>query len=835
MKHLPPVVLVIAVALALLAVVVFLVGRRAQVRRDAAALPRRESISHPAGARRSVLESRAGAIFAGIGRFAVRFRWLVVATWIVATVVVLHFLPSLSSVSQSSNTGFLPSNAPSSQAAQMASALQPSDQTSVTVVLARADGALTPTDQQAIGKLEQALGRVRGVTAVSDLARSRNGEAEQVRVLAQTSQTRTLDASGPTRTLVADLRSAISGVSLPAGLQVHLAGPAATSVDNNATAGGTGEKVQRLSVLFIIVLLLVVFRSVVAPVVTVVPALLVVALAGPLTAEAAQAGLQVSQIAQLLQIVLVIGAGTDYGLFLVFRVREEIRRGLTPQEAVVEGVARVGESITFSAATVMAALLSLLASSFGFYSGLGVPLAIGIGLMLVAGLTLLPAVLAILGTAVFWPARVRPSTPRIGWWGRVSARIVSWPAPTLIAGLVVFGGLAVASPGFQATGLLGGAAAAPTGSDSAEGKALLNRYFAQTAANPTNIVFRLSRPAWDDPQPLVIAQARLAADPQFSSVSGPLEPGGRALAPAALVQLHAVLGPAQSLPPTPPPGSSVPPATYQVYRATGQYVSADGRTVLYATALHAGDPTSTAAVQTVPALRTDAARIAQAIGAAGYGVTGQAPTSYDISSSSSSDLRTVIPIAIAVIAVLLAIVMRSLVAPLYLIASVAFSYFGALGLTVLLFIRLGGQGGLIFILPFLMFVFLLALGEDYNILLMTRIREEAHRLSLHDAVARALAATGSTVTSAGLVLAGTFGVFAVVGVANGGGNSTELRDIGAGLALGILMDTFLVRTLLVPSTVVLLGRWNWWPSRVDVRQSGDPTRDHGQLEARTLL
>ena len=185
-----------------------------------------------------------------------------------------------------------------------------------------------------------------------------------------------------------------------------------------------------------------------------------------------------------------------------------------------------------------------------------------------------------------------------------------------------------------------------------------------------------------------------------------------------------------------------------------------------------------------------------------------------------------IPIAILVIGLLLALVMRSLVAPLYLIASVALSYFAALGLTVLLFMRLGGQGGLIFILPFLMFVFLLALGEDYNILVMTRIREEARHLPLPEAVSRALSVTGTTVTSAGLVLAGTFGVFAVVG---GGGNmGSQTRDVGSALALGILMDTFLVRTLLVPSVVVLLGRWNWWPSRFAERTQAprlerDPT------------
>ena len=183
-----------------------------------------------------------------------------------------------------------------------------------------------------------------------------------------------------------------------------------------------------------------------------------------------------------------------------------------------------------------------------------------------------------------------------------------------------------------------------------------------------------------------------------------------------------------------------------------------------------------------------------------------------------------IPIAIAVIAVLLALVMRSLIAPLYLIASVVLSYFSALGLTVLVFMKAAGQPGLTFILPFLLFMFLLALGEDYNILVMTRIREEAHRLPLREAVSRALKVTGTTVTSAGLVLAGTFGVLAVVGSGSAGQqNVRTIVDVGVGLALGVLMDTFLVRTLLVPSAVVLIGRWNWWPSRL-ARRHPDPGR-----------
>ena len=750
--------------------------------------------------------------FAAAGRFAVRFRWAILAAWVAGAFAAVVLLPSLSSVTQSDNTSFLPSSAPSERADQLASPLQGASLTAVTVVVARPGGPLNGADQAAIARLGVALSRVARVVSVRDAAESAGGRAEQLTVLASLAQSGGL-ATSQQATLVAGLRDVIRATARPAGLEVHTAGSVATRVDTNATSSKTGNKVEYFSIVFVIALLIAVFRSALAPLIAVVPAIVVVLVTERLTAEVALGGLSVSQIASLLLIVLVLGAGTDYALFLMFRVREEMRGGLGCHEAIVRSVARVGETITFSAGILIAALLSLATATFSLYSGLAAPLAIAIGLMLIAGLTLLPALLAIIGPAAFWPSSVKPGAGRTGWWGRVCARIVRRPAVTLVAGLVVFGALAVASAGYLAAGF-GGPVTAPAGSDSALGNALLARYFPQTAVNPTIIVMRLSRPVWAQAASVAAAERQLSGDPQFTAVSGPMDANGTALTAAQYAALHAAYGTPRALGAA--PAATIPRAdlaAYQSYRASGSYVSADGDTISFATGLTAGSPASTAASQAVPAVRAAAARASRVAGATAFGVTGQAAFTHDVAQLSDSDLRTVIPIAIAVIAVLLALVMRSLIAPLYLIASVVLSYFSALGLTVLVFVKAAGQPGLTFILPFLLFMFLLALGEDYNILVMTRIREEAHHLPLREAVGRALSVTGTTVSSAGLVLAGTFGVLALVGSGSAGAqNVRTIVDVGVGLALGVLMDTFGVRTLLVPSAAVLIGRWNWWPS-----------------------
>jgi RND superfamily putative drug exporter len=771
-------------------------------------IPQTAQVVEPPARQRGVL------IFEAIGRFSVKFRWLMVLVWLVGTVAAVHSFPSLSSVTQSDNTSFLPASAPSQKAINLAKVFgKTASAPTVGVIAATNNGAsLSTGDSSYITSLQSSLEGVSGVQGLQPGGISADGQAEEFNIVVSSSVN--TDPTG----IITTIRNKINQTAAPAGMQVHLTGQLADEVDNSKKSGSTNSQIQLGAVLFIIVLLLLIFRAPLAPIITLIPPIFVVTLAGPVIGEAAKHGLKVSSLAQLLLTVLIIGAGTDYGLFLIFRVREEFRHGLNPKAAIVKAMGRVGETITFSAATVIAALLSLLFATFELYSNLGAPLAIGVGLMLLAGLTLLPALLAIFGRAVFWPARRTKDETKSGFWGRVSSSVVQRPVPVLIVGIVIFGALALFTTQYKSAGF-GGTTAAPSGTDSAQGDALATKHFSSNSQNPTGIIFTLPHSVWQDPAPLQTIQTELAASPEFSHVTGPLNPNGVRITPQELQAMYKLYGApvglgakAKSGVTITGPQVAMSPTKlreYESYQILSELVSKNGYDVEFAVGLTAGNPGSTNALTATPAIRARVQQIARSVDATNNGVAGESTALYDISNISNSDLKRVVPIAIVVIGILLAVLLRSLVAPLYLIVSVALSYLASLGISVIVFMKFQHAAGLTFILPFLMFIFLLALGEDYNILVMTRIREEAHGLTLRKAVSKALTTTGTTVTSAGLVLAGTFAVFATVG---GNGNS-EVRDIGFGLALGILMDTFLVRTLLVPSIVVLLGRWNWWPTK----------------------
>lgn len=766
--------------------------------------------------------------FAALGRFVVRYRWLVLVAWLVVVPLAAKTLPTLSSVSKNDNTAFLPASSLSQKAQTLATPFTPKGQGSAVLVAERSDGALGAADEAAISRAESAIGKLAVVRAVLDRGQSADQHAQEVNIELRLSAFGNGDADNKA---VDTIRADMARADPPPGLALHLTGDIAIAVDEQRAANRGQGLTQEFAILFIIVLLFVVFRALLAPFVTLIPAAMALALAEPIIAESTKIGVQVSDLLSLLLVVVVLGAGVDYGLFLIFRMREEMRGGRPVKEAVAVSLQRVGESITFSALTVIAALVSLLLASFGLYKGLGPGLAIGIAVVLLANLTLLPALLAILGKAVFWPLIPKPGAERRTFWGTVAGRVVHRPLVTLGIALVLFGGLALSLLDYSSAGF--GAPTVPATSDSSAGTAVLTAHFAKADANPTVVIFKFATPVWQNPSVIDTAQRALAQKKVFNGVVGALDPigGSTQYPPSELALAYQALGPPQALPLSPSPAvtaqlaaDNIPAQLYQLYRAEAQFVSRDGRTIEYFTTLTSGDPGNAPALHAVPAIRAAVSSVAAEVGATDSGVAGEAPAIADVASVSTSDLEHIIPVVLVVLALLLAIVLRSLIAPTYLVLSVGLSYLASLGFATLAFAIIGGQDGINFVLPFFMFIFIMALGEDYNILVTSRIREEAHSLKLRDAVQRAVERTGTTVTSAGLILAGTFIALTVAG-------GKQVEEIGVGLAFGVLLDTFFVRTLVVPSMVVLVGRWNWWPARLFYEEADEDRTFSDQLAA----
>ncbi len=743
-------------------------------------------------------------MFGFIARNVVRFRWLVIIIWLIAIPVTYYTLPSLSSVSQSSNSSFLPSSSLSQKAQVLAEPFQGKDTAiSSTVVVYRDDGPLNLLDDAKIAQLETELKAFPSIVSVKDQAISRDGNVRTIALGFKSA------SYGPAGTeIVKQIRTIFNKYSTT-NLSFHLGGLLAYNTDSNSVNNANRNNTQVYNVIFIIIILLLVYRALLAPFVTMLPSIFALLIASPIIAQSTKLGVQVSTVTELLLIVLLLGAGTDYGLFLVFRYREELSLGLDVKDAVVEALTKVGKSITFSAATVIAALMCLLFANFGFYKGLGPALSIGLAVMLLAGLTLLPATLAVLGKKVFWPVKIKVSRhPKLGIWGIFADKVIRKPYLTIFIAMIIFTALILGTRGWKTGGFV--SSGPPPKSDSSIATDILNNHFPKSITSPQAILFKYDTSQWNNIANIGNVQSQLAASDLFKSIIGPIDPSQLTISSIEISKLYSLLGSPDKLPLIKPAYIKLSTSQYDQYRSLSQFISPDGKTIQFYGILSRGTPDSIEAANSIPAVRDNLKQIANNTNAIDYGVDSQDSFTYDINHTSSQDLLKIIPIVLLIIAILLAILLRSLVAPWYLVLTVALSFLASLGFANIVFVHLTkGSTGLNFVLPFLLFIFSMALGEDYNILVMTRIREEAKKTpSLKKAITKAIGVTGTTVTSAGLILSGTF---IVLGVAGG---SSQVQQIGFSIAFGIALDTFFVRTLLVPSIAVILGRWNWWPSKL---------------------
>jgi RND superfamily putative drug exporter len=530
------------------------------------------------------------------------------------------------------------------------------------------------------------------------------------------------------------------------GLVVHITGPLGYAADSNNVFKGIDSTLLFSAVAVVIVILLITYRS---PVLWLLPVIssavaLIVAQA-VIYLLAAHAGLTVNAQSAGILDVLVFGASTDYALLIVARYREELRRHDRRHAAMAEALRRAGPAIIASGTTVVLALLTLSAAELNSTSSLGPVLAIGVAVGMLVMLTLLPALMVIFPRGVFWPYKPTYGSPEPTTRG-LWARVGRRIAPRP---RIIWASTAVIL-GILALGLTGLKADGLTNAqsfrghpDSVTGESVLAAHFPAGAGQPVIVISN----------------------------------------PGAAAQLRSVFAA------TPGISAVTPPAT----RA--------GHTYLEGTLT--APPDSQAAYDTIDRVRA----AVHAVPGANALVGGVTAINLDVKRASAHDRNLIIPLILAVVLIILGLLLRALVAPLILTATVVLSFAAALGVSAFFFNHVFGFDGADTAFPLFVFVFLVALGIDYNIFLMTRVREEAIKHNARLGAFIGLAATGGVITSAGCVLAGTFAVLATI-------PATFLAELGFAVAFGILLDTIVVRLLLVTALNLDLGRWMWWPSKL---------------------
>ncbi|GGT45480.1 putative membrane protein ActII-3 [Streptomyces kurssanovii] len=539
----------------------------------------------------------------------------------------------------------------------------------------------------------------------------------------------------------------IAGANAPPGLDVAVGGPAGSLMDQVAVFDTLDATLMIATGLVVAVLLLITYRS---PVLWLFP-LLAVGFAAVLTQVstyllAKYAGLPVDPQSAGILMVLVFGVGTDYALLLIARYREELHRQEDRHAAMRLALRRSGPAILASAGTIAVGLACLSLADINSSRSLGLVGAIGVVCGFLAMVSVLPALLVVAGRWVFWPFVPRHGTPvrkAVTVWSRIGAAVARRPRWSWLMSAGVTGVLALSAFGID------------MGLTQAE--------------------------MFQDKPESVVAQERISAH----------YPSG-ASDPAKIVTNAAQAGEVEAA------AAKVP----GVARVDAGDRTPDGELATLSVVLEDA-PDSNAAKDTVDALRSAVDDVAGADALVG-GTTAQ---TLDTQRAADRDLRTVIPVVLLVVLLVLVWLLRAIVAPVLLLATVVLSYFAALGASNLLFEHVLGFAGVDWSLPLMGFVFLVALGIDYNIFLMHRVREESERLGLARGVLEGLTTTGGVITSAGVVLAATFAVFAGLPL-------VTMAQMGTIVGIGVLLDTFLVRTVLVPALALDLGRWFWWPGRL---------------------
>ncbi|SDG50561.1 putative drug exporter of the RND superfamily [Lentzea fradiae] len=691
--------------------------------------------------------------------------WLVIGLWLVLTIVMVPLSGKLSSVTTDSAADTLPASAESTRVAVLEDRFPGGNDNTFVFVYHRA-GGMTDADRATVERHYKTLAKQYPPKVAAPPGEEDEGPETRPSADGKAMMF-TLDVSptyGPPETIVGPLRDAAK--DRPAGLELEVTGPAAVDADMDAVFDGIDLQVLLTTIIVVTLLLVITYRS---PVLWLIPLMAVGAAA--LTAMATVYllvkgfGIVVNDQNSALLTILVFGVGTDYALLLIARYREALHHNENVRVAMLHALRGAAPAIVASAATVIAGLLCLLVADLNSTSGLGPIGAAGILCALVAMLTLFPAILVVLGRRIFWPAIPRFSTT-----------VEEKPGPWVRLGAAIsrrrwvatLGSLGVL--GVLAIGLVGNTGPLReqdqfvSAPESVSGFTVLRQHFPELGGQPMTV---FTRPAHQERVIDVVKNT----------------PGVATAFPG---------------------------------RTSGDWADIS--------VFPADAPDTAAEYETIERVRT----AVHAVSGAEAMVGGPSAENLDTELTAARDQKLVIPLVLLVVLVVLGLLLRAVVAPLVLMGTVIVSFAAAFGGSVFVFDTLLGFKGVDSSVPLLAFLFLVALGVDYNIFLASRAREETARLGTRAGMLKALSATGGVITSAGLVLAATFAVLVTLPL-------VMLIEVGFLVAFGVLLDALLVRSVLVPALTLLIGRRMWWPSRLS-RPAEPPTgqRPHADDEEPAL-
>ncbi|MDQ0689176.1 RND superfamily putative drug exporter [Arthrobacter sp. W4I7] len=693
-------------------------------------------------------------------------RWLVpvilVLAWLALAGVGGPTFGRLDEVSSNDQASFLPASAEATAAQDWQAKFRDSDEVPGVIVL-EADETLSAVQLGGIASLRTDLEGLQAGSAVIGPIPSGDGKAVQFIV--------PIDSSKEVKEVVRELRDTVAQ-SAPAGIKTYVTGPAGLAADLTAAFAGIDGILLLVALGAVFVILLVVYRSLLLPIVVLLTSVFALCAAILLVFGMAKAEwIQLNGQSQGILSILVIGAATDYALLFVARFREALTHTTNRTAGVLTAWKASFEPILASGATVIIALLCLLFSDLNSNKALGPVAAAGILCSLFAALTLLPALMALLGRAAFWPFRPKlvPADQREpelvtglegqkGLW-RATGSLVSrrprtvWVASVLLLVVAASGLLQLKANGVPQTDVI------LTASNTVDGQDALARHFDAGSGSPAVVVAGQGK-----------AQEVLDTVKASDGVG------------------EAYLLAQGSVPITGAPGAPSAPDVR------------DGKVLINATLNDAAD--SLEAEETVKALRAEVKAVDP--GALVGGVTA---TALDTNTTAQRDLVIIIPVVLVVILLILMLLLRSIVAPVLLVLSVVLSYGAAMGVSAFVFNNILGFPGADATVPLFGFVFLVALGVDYNIFLMSRVREESLKHGTRPGILRGLGVTGGVITSAGVVLAATFAALGVIPI-------MFLVQLAFIVAFGVLLDTILVRSLLVPALAYHIGPRIWWPGKL---------------------